>query len=393
MKNLRNFLCLAASLPFVCELPYVWRAIRTSPAERWNWCFALWAILLLLAGLAWYRRKEASVAQEPSDAAPAPSSLVQAADTHEDAHEDASAAQKDAPAPEPFVPALLLLALGYFRHIHLAVLLGGILLPWSLVGIFYGGRLLRLLLPGCGVLALFCPSIGIWLSTFLPMDGFLLKLLLALFLTMLFPVQAGNLLTRIPLEKTLFCAIALLLAAGYWFNGQFLTRQPPQLPRFDSLITPQFRGIQESTDERDRQFFGNSNIRRYLFQDASHHPFQVLAVSQIDNIHNVHPTVYCIRVGGYRILSEASRSFPADGDLTPLHVQEILAEHHGEQTLFWQWYSTPAASTHNFLLFRMLYSPKDDWSVFILSTPVRYSLEASQKQLRTFLQDFLPDSK
>ena len=51
MKKLRHILCLAASLPFVCKLPYAWQSIRTSPAERWNWCFALWAVLLLLAGL------------------------------------------------------------------------------------------------------------------------------------------------------------------------------------------------------------------------------------------------------------------------------------------------------------------------------------------------------
>ncbi|MBQ6471683.1 MAG: exosortase-associated EpsI family protein [Victivallales bacterium] len=342
--------------------------------------------------LAWYRRKHAPAEQVPGDAAPTPSSPA----------EDAHAAQKDAPAeqvqapPQPsplryalLTPALLLLALGYFRHINLALLLGGILLPMTLAGIFFSVRLLRLLLPGCGVLALFCPGIGIWLSTFLPMDGFLLKLLLALILTLLFPLLTGNLLTRLPLEKTIFCATALLLAAGYWSNGQFLTRQPPLLPRFDSLLSPNFRGILESANESDRQFFGNSNIRRYIFQDAGNHPFQVLAVSEIDNIHNVHSILYCIRVGGYRILSDASRSFPADGDLPPLHVQEILAEHHGEKTLFWQWYSTPAASTHSFLLFRMLYSPKDNWSVFICSTPVRDSLEASQKQLRTFLHDFL----
>ena len=72
---------------------------------------------------------------------------------------------------------------------------------------------------------------------------------------------------------------------------------------------------------------------------------------------------------------------------------ELLVERNGEQFIFWQWYSSPSCSTPSFLLFRMLYSPKDDWSVFILSTPVRDSLEASQKQLRTFLHDFLPDSK
>lgn len=363
-KHLKPILFLtAATLPFVCELPYAWRAMRISPAERWNWCFALWSIVLFLAGVVWNRRREA-----PSNRRSATSTPLRFALT---------------------VPAVLLLALGYCRHIHLAILLGGIMLPVSLASVFYGWRGLRVLLPACGVLVLFCPSVGIWLSTLLPLDGILLKILLAGVFTLLLPLLVSNSLTRFPVEKALFCAIALMLAAGYWFNGQLLTRQPPLRPQFDSLLSPQFRGIQEPEDERDRQFFGDSDIRRYLFQDEKKHPIHVLAVSDIDNIHNIHPAVYCLRCGGYRILSETSRLFPPDDRLPQIEVLEILAELHGEKILFWQWYSTPSFSTCNFLLFRMLYSKKDNWSVFILTAPVRNSLETTRIQLRTFLRDFL----
>ena len=363
-KHLKHILFpAAASLPFVCELPYVWRAMRVSPAERWNWCFALWAIVLFLAGAAWNRWKEAPADRKSTISSPWRFALL--------------------------APAVLLLSLGYWRHIHLAILLGGIMLPMSLATIFHGWRVLRVLLPACGVLVLFCPSVGIWLSTLLPLDGTLLKLLLAGGFTLLFPLLVSNSLTHFPVEKALFCAIALLLAAGYWLNGQFLTRQPPLRPQFASLLSSQFRGIREPEDERDRQFFGNSNIQRYFFQDEKKHPFQVLAISDIDNIHNVHPTTYCLRCSGYQILSETSRLFPPDGHLPQIEVLEILAEFHGEKILFWQWYSTPSFSTCNFLLFRMLYSKKDDWSVFVLNTPVRSSLEATRFQLRAFLQDFL----
>jgi hypothetical protein len=363
-KHLKHILFLAAaSLPFVCELPYAWRAMLVSPAERWNWCFALWSIVLFLAGAAWNRWKEAPSDQKSTTSTPLRFALL--------------------------APAVLLLSLGYFRHIHMAILLGGIMLPMSLANVFYGWRVLRVLLPACGVLVLFCPSVGIWLSTLLPLNGILLKLLLAGGFTLLFPLLVSNLLTHFPVEKTLFCAIALLLAAGYWLNGQLLTRQPPLRPQFDSLLSSQFRGIQEPEDERDRQFFGNSNIQRYFFQDEKKQPFQVLAISDIDNIHNVHPTTYCLRSSGYQILSETSRFFPPDDHLPQIEVLEILADFHGEKNLFWQWYSTPSFSTCNFLLFRMLYSKKDNWSVFILNTPVRYSLETTRFQLRTFLQDFL----
>ncbi len=363
-KHLKHILFLtAASLPFVCELPYAWRAMRISPAERWNWCFALWAIVLFLAGTAWNRWKEASSDRKSTTSTPLRFALL--------------------------APAVLLLFLGYYRHIHLAILLGAIILPMSLANVFYGWRVLRVLLPACGVLILFCPSVGIWLSTLLPLNGILLKLLLAGGFSLLFPLLVSNSLTHFPVEKALFCTIALLLAVGYWLNGQLLTRQPPLRPQFDSLLSSQFRGIQEPEDERDRQFFGNGNIQRYLFQDEKKHPFQVLAISDIDNIHNVHPTTYCLRCSGCRILSETSRLFPPDDHLPQIEVLEILAELHGEKILFWQWYSTPSFSTCNFLLFRMLYSKNDNWSVFILNTPVRYSIETTRFQLRTFLQDFL----
>jgi len=364
MKHLRNIICLAVALiPFACELPYAWQAIRISPAERWNWCFGLWAIVLLLAAVALNRRKKTIPEQGKFSASPLRYVLL--------------------------LPGLMLLAVGYFRHIHLAILLGGILLPTGLAGVFYGWRVLLSLLPGCGVLMFFCPSIGIWLSTVLPLDSILLKFLLAILFTLLFPLLAIHLPMQFSLEKVLFWAIIPLLALGYWFSGQLPTRQPPQLPRFDTLLTPQFRGIQEGESERDRLFFGNSSIQRFLFQDSSDCPFHVLAVSKIDNIHRVHPTVYCLRVGGYRILSESTLKFPSEGNLSPLQVLELLVERNGEQFIFWQWYSSPSCSTPNFLLFRMLYSPKDNWSVFILDTPVQHSLEDSRKQLRYFLQDFL----
>ena len=76
-----------------------------------------------------------------------------------------------------------------------------------------------------------------------------------------------------------------------------------------------------------------------------------------------------------------------------MDVLEILAERQGRKRLFWQWYSTPTRSTGSFLLFRTLYSPKDDWSAFIVDTPVADSLEERRETLHRFVGEFMGKSE
>ena len=69
---------------------------------------------------------------------------------------------------------------------------------------------------------------------------------------------------------------------------------------------------------------------------------------------------------------------------------ETVAEREGEKRLLWQWFTTPDYSTSNFLLFRALYSPANNWSSFIIDMPLEGTLEEGQQLLQGFISDFTP---
>ncbi|MBR6372596.1 MAG: exosortase-associated EpsI family protein [Victivallales bacterium] len=362
MKKPWKILSLAlAMLPFIWELPYVFHAMAISPAERWNWCFLILALLLLLL---------AGIIASINDNLP-------------------KATGSSAWRFACLIPAVLLLLFGAIKHIHLAFLMGGILLPYTLACCLYGLRLALLLLPGCGMLALSCPSIGIILSTIFPKDGIVLKSILAALLSILFPCIAMLRIQRLKIEALAFAGLAILVADAYVVHGHATSRQPPLLPVFDGLISQHFRGVQDAVSAGDRQFFGDSNIKRFTFNDQTGNVIQVLTVSKIDNIHQIHPSTYCLRVSGYQILEEHTLHLPQEGEMQPMDVQEYIVERNGEKRIFWQWYSNRKYSTASFLLFRAVYSPAQNWSVYILDTSST-DTAATHLTLRTFIQENLP---
>ena len=362
MKRSWKILILAlAMLPFISELPYMFHAMAISPAERWNWCFLILALLLIsLAGVI--------------------------ASINDSVH---NATGLSAWRFAYLIPAVLLLLFGTIKHIHLAFLMGGILLPYTLAYCLYGWKLTLLLLPGCGMLALSCPSIGIILSTFFPKDGIVLKSILAALLTILFPCLALIRIPRLKMEALAFAGLALLVAGAYVVHGHASSRQPPLLPVFDGLISQHFRGVQDTVSAGDRQFFGNSNIKRFTFTDQAGNAIQVLTVSKIDNIHQIHPSTYCLRVSGYQILEEHTLHLPQEGEMQPMDVQEYIVERNGEKRIFWQWYSNRKYSTASFLLFRAVYSPAQNWSVYLMEIPST-NTDTTRQTLRNFIQENLP---
>ena len=362
MKKPWKILFLAlAMLPFIMELPYVFHAMAISPAERWNWCFLILALLLLsLAGII--------------------------ASINDSLH---NAAESSSWRFATLILAVLLLLFGAIKHIHLAFLMGGILLPYTLVYCLYGWRPALLLLPGCGMLALACPSIGIILSTIFSKDGLVLKSILAALLTILFPCIALLRIPRLKIEALAFAGLALLVAGAYVVHGHASSHQPPLLPVFDGLITQHFRGVQDIVSAGDRQFFGDSNIKRFTFNDQAGNAIHVLTVSKIDNIHQIHPSTYCLRVSGYQILMEHTLHLPQEGEMQPMDVQEYIVERDGEKRIFWQWYSNRKYSTASFLLFRAVYSPAQNWSVYLLEIP-NTDTDVTRNTLRTFINENLP---
>ncbi len=388
MKRAYSILLLCvSSIPFVLELPYACRAMQISAAERWNWCFVLWAVLL--AFLAFFLRWLKDSHDMEELAAPAENACSEEAQA-QDASAPAAVGPVSAWRFVSLLPALLLLLFGYMKQIHLAVLLGSIILPFALSVCLFGWRKVMPLLPCCGVLIFFCPSIGVALSTLFAFDGLLLKVFCALAFTALLPCLLFCRLPKLRLEPLLFGGFALVIACGYWVRVGVVSRHPALLPVFDNLVSARFRGVAEEISAGDRHFFGDTTIKRFYFNDQNGNAIQVLTLSNIDNIHQVHPTAYCLRVGGYQTTVEHARLLPQKGNSPPAKVLETLAERAEEKRLFWQWFSTPEYSTSNFLLFRTLYSPANDWNVFVIDMQLTGTLEEGQQLLHDFISDFMP---
>ena len=377
-------LCLA-SIPFMLELPYACQAMRVSSAERWNWGFVLWAALLAVSAFLLRRWKEGREAE-----AAALREVTSHSEECKTQHSEKGRGHTSAWRYATVLPPLILLLFGYVKHIHLAVLVGGIFLPYMLAGCLLGWRKVLQLLPSCCVLLFFCPSIGVFLSTIFMLDGLLLKAFCALVFTLLTPCLVLCKIPRISFETLAFGGIALLIACCYWVRGCTISRHPSLLPVFDNLVSSGFRGIEEEISATDRHFFGDSDIKRFLFTDPNGNTIQVLVVSKIDNIHQIHPTAYCLRVGGFHTQLEHSRRLQTMAKNPLAEVLETLAERSEEKRLYWQWFSTPEYSTSNFLLFRTLYSPANDWSVFIIDMPLNGTLEEGQKILQDFISVFTP---
>ena len=390
MKRKLCFLVLGLStLPFLFELPYAFKAMQISSAERWNWCFIIWAGLLV--AFAYYLRHWMEQRAAEYKAFLCPDIISQ-----EDGQQSAGKVVRTVPERHCTlsyilpIPALLLLLFGYVKHIHLAVLIGSIVFPYTLAGYLFGWHKVWQLLPGCCVLLFFCPSIGVFLSTVFTLDGLLLKAICALVFTVLMPLLVFFKVPKITVETFVFVCIALLLAGSYWLRSGAIARHPSLVPVFDDLISTHFRGVEDEISSGDRHFFGDSNIKRFLFNDQKGNIIQVLVVKDIDNIHQIHPTAYCLRVGGYQTTVEHSRHLSPNAKNSSPEVLETLAERSEEKRLLWQWFSTPEYSTSNFLLFRTLYSPSKEWSVYIVDMPLNGTLEEGQQLLQKFIAEFTP---
>jgi hypothetical protein len=271
----------------------------------------------------------------------------------------------------------------------MVILAGGLLLPGCLIYALWGWRHLLLCLPPLGMLALACPSVGYLLSLAFSYGEVTLKTILAALLTVMVPILYLVHLEKVTPKALAFSILALLVPALYLSGGRSISLQPAVLPVFSRLITNDFRGVQEMDNDSDRTFFGDSKSERFQFVDATGTSIGALHVWDIADVHKIHPTAFCLRVGAYRLLQEKTLHLPAKEGLPAMDVLEILAERQGRRRLFWQWYSTPSRSTGSFLLFRTIFSQKDNWSAFIVDTPVGDSLEERRETLHRFVAAFM----
>ena len=359
-RHWKPFLILLTAIPFALKMPYCFRAMGSSPPERWNGCFLGAAVLLALAVL--------PKLLHPRGTSPrwSPVRLLL------------------------LLPALLLLAGGLFREIHYLVLVGGVLLPFSMALCLYGWQFSVPLLPVAGMLLLYLPNTGFLLAIALGGDSLLLKVIAALALAALLPFIYCRKAPFPSPASVLFWALAALTAAGYLAANLPTTLAPPLQPDFTPLLSRNFRGVTDPVAPSDRQFFGDCAIQRFLFAHDDGDVISVLVVGDIANVHQIHPAAFCLRASGFQVLAERTVRGAGAASETSWEVRELLATKNGETHLFWQWYSTPRKSTSNFLLFRSIYRPLDQWAVFQLGTPVTQSPGDSRCRLRQLIHDFLP---
>jgi hypothetical protein len=359
-KHLPILPLLLSLVPFAVKLPYCFEAMKSSPAERFNWCFLVGAIFLAALALP----KIFADGFPKVDFKPLKCVVV--------------------------VIPLMLVLFGVLRNIYLAVLLGGAALPFSIVYCIYGWREAFLLLPAFGMLLLSIPNVGLLLSSLLGWKDLLIKVTIAILLVAAIPLFY-TLKKPVPkLSTAIFCSIAILVALAYLASGHYSAAlQLPVAPDFGKLISDNFRGVKQIDVSNYKNFYGDSDIRLFSFSDNDGNMSNILQVSKIQNIHNVHPTTFCIRISGYGIVSEQTIHLSSKGNAPAFDVQEIVAEQNGMRHIFWQWYSTPHKSTASFLLFRTLYSPNGEWTAFLMDASVNGSIESTREMLHSMILAFL----
>ena len=359
-KHLPILTLLLSLVPFALKLPYCFGAMKASPAERYDWCFLVGAFFL--AAL--------SLPKIFADGFP-------------------KVDFKPLKCVVAIVPLLMVL-FGAVRNIHLAVLLGGAALPFSIVYCIYGWREFFLLFPAFGMLVLSVPNVGLLLSSVLGGGDLLIKVVIAVLLVAAIPLFY---ILRNPVPKpstAVFCSLAALIFLAYLASGHYSAAlRPPVAPDFGRLISDGFRGIQQIDVSNYKNFYGDSDIRLFSFSNNDGNISNVLQVSKIQNIHNVHPTTFCVRIGGYGIVSEQTLHLPSKENAPAFDVQEIVAERNGRKHIFWQWYSTPQKSTASFLLFRTLYSSDGGWTAFLMEAAANDSVEDTREMLHQMILAFM----
>lgn len=352
---MRKNLLWLSFLPLLGKGAYLISAWRHSPLDRWDWLFFVLFAGVFGIGIRTYWRQPAS--WHPMFA------LVIAF-------------------------AALLGGYGMFKPVHALAILGWMILPWGALGLCGGWRAAHALLPAFGILLLGCPGSSYWLHYFFGVDGLPVKMAVGggLLWWQLRIWRGGG---RLSLETLFFAGGMLLVVLLYCWTPENYVAYAAWQPDLANSRSPIFIGREEYPNESDRYIAGDSAVRRFFFAGPENQSLEVLTVGSIRNIHRIHPVSHCLRTSGNRIVAEELRE-TGSGLHPGRQVGEIIAENAAGKTLFWVWYSSPTISTGNFLFFRYAYSPREDWRVFQLATPLTGEPEKARELLRRFLNDMVP---
>jgi hypothetical protein len=340
-------------VPLAIKLPYMLRAWRISPLDRFDWIFGV----LFAAAVAVAARKVIERREKP-----------------------------DAAALAALLPFFGLFVLSFAVSTNALGIAAGIAFSGATVWLAWGWRSAYTILPAYGILMLMCTSSTYWLTYFFKVDGLAAKAVL----TILFGIwQAINIKWehRVPREKFCFAAAATLAALMIWQTAASPAQTPAFLPGFAAGSFGNYLGREQEITDADRRFFGDSNIERYYFVSDSG-AVNVLALDCGQNINQVHPASHCLRSSGWSILSEQLKEVSLHDH--HLMLSEIVAVNEHSTLLVWVWYSNRRFSTGSFIDFRRSWRQQPDWYTYQISTPLDRNIEVSRRRLSDFLQS-IPD--
>lgn len=349
MKKLIILLQLTGPLAYLCKFPYLLRAWRTSPLDRWDF-LALPAALLAAAIALRNTRGRRNAKSLP------PRKLTAAV-----------------------VSALCFLAMQAATINSLAVL-GAIAFWWSCcfaamtpVGAFS-------LLPAFLLLGLGCASSTYWIGYFLSIPTGMVFGLKALSAAVILSLSV--LRVRIRIEATAFTALLLIGLVAWHYNST--TDHQIAGPLF---LAPRHSSehclVREIPPEgSSARFFRNSRMRSFLLADERN-VYHLLEISEVRDIHDIHPASHCLRSSGWRILSEKTEIVKVRGRRFPITL--IASRRRGERGLFAVWYTDCESSCGRYLAFRRRWRRGHEWYIYQISVRVTASPEEARRDLEAMI--------
>ena len=353
MKRICRILLLAAGpLFYLSKLPYLFRAWRDSPMDRWD-AIALPAAFLT-AAIALRGTGKRQLA--------------------------------DSIAPIKSVPlgaALLLFAGAQLVSVNSLAILAAAAVWWCCCFAVLIPERASALLPAFLILCLGCTSSTYWLGYLLSASTttvWLLKgaaaavfVLLAVF--------------RVPIKPELSAFTACFAAGLIWWNSADILSRTSDALLLDLRRPPAGCLIRQlPASESTKRFFRNSTVRSFAVADDNA-DCHLLEISGVRDIHEIHPAGHCLRSSGREILFERTMMLRVKSRSIP--VTAIMARWRGSRELVVVWYSTPVYSCSSFLAFRRHWQSDGEWRIYQISIPAKHSGSEAFLRLESLIAPFV----
>ncbi|MBT63191.1 MAG: hypothetical protein CML13_08265 [Puniceicoccaceae bacterium] len=361
-RYLRFTLLFIGFIPFGAKLPYMYRAWRDSPQDRFDWIFVtLFAILFPLVWIKTRKREEVATV--------------------------------DYTVLIVLIPSLLVYAAAMHMAINALQIICGICTAFSVFWLIYGGQNAYRVLPTFGLLFLGVTSTTYWVNYYVGdpgmMSGHIIKFAAAL---ILLAWQTINILWEKKVQtRSLLYSGAVLLAMLYiWQSEESSSEQgAPMVLSLTPGKVGTYLGQAQEVTENDIRFFGEDSEIEKFYYIGDDQGIYILALTCGSKINSIHPASHCLRTSGWVIHSE--EILTANLHEEPVYITEIVAESQNAAYLFWVWYSNPDYSTGSFVHFRKEWQRDVTWHTYQLMIPLTNKDDASgliqaRKELRALLE-------